>query len=128
MIKLCKICGEAFDARGRTLTCSKECSRENRVAVDRKYYSENPEKLRSKARRWYKNNREKTKKKSKMYYAENLEKCRAGRRRWYYENHESQKEAKRLSNAIKTGKAGDALFFQTMQSLNAIAETAEKNT
>ena len=42
VIKKCKICGEPFDAKGRALCCSPECSKENRKAT-RDRYNKSPE-------------------------------------------------------------------------------------
>ena len=50
--KNCKICGEPFNAIGKTITCSDECSAINKREYDENYYNTHREQW-----RWYHENR-----------------------------------------------------------------------
>ena len=142
MIKLCKICGEAFVANGPALCCSQECRRENKMERKRKYRQENREKFRESSRKYRQENREKIRERRRKYRQENPEKLRERERKYYQENPDKFRERMRKyrqenpekirESALnqyyrKTGKSCDALFFQTMQFRTAIADASEQN-
>lgn len=49
VLKQCVICGEAFDAQGKDITCSPHCSKVNSDLYNKAYYNKNWLKW-----RWYK--------------------------------------------------------------------------
>ena len=112
VIKICKICGKEFNARGAAKCCSSECSKINRKNSKKKY--QQSDKGKATGRRAHKKYREsdKGKKKLKEYQKEytQSEKGKAARRR-------AQKKYKQSNK----GKETDKRYIQ-----NKIVELNEK--
>ena len=78
----CKKCGVVF-ATQRCLPCKR--------AEARKWHKENPEKSKATSRKWKEGNQEKVKVAVRKWREENQEKARAASRKWYEENPEKAK-------------------------------------
>jgi len=107
VVKNCVICGKEFDAKGNTITCSKECSEENNKEKmkerNRQYCQDNKEKIKEQNRQYYQknkkyfkqyyqNNKEKIKEQNRQYKQDNKEKIKEQNRRYYQKNKEKIKE------------------------------------
>ena len=84
MRKICVVCGNEFDARGRMVCCSKECSRERRREYMVKYNEEN----REYAAKYREENRERRREQALKYRKENPEKLA----KYHEENRERRRE------------------------------------
>lgn len=83
VIKICKICGKEFDARGTAKYCSPECSKNARDNYLKEYHKE-----------YYKNNRDKINEQHKEYMRseKGKEANRKAQEKWHKNNPEYQKE------------------------------------
>ena len=83
----CVICDEVFTKyHNRTITCSKECQRENKRVLQRKYYEKNREKENEKSRKYRKENSDKINEYQRKYHKENPEKKQAYRLKYREKN------------------------------------------
>ena len=97
--KICKICGKEFDARGKALTCSLECSKIRKRKYNKKWHEENPEYIKKWCeenpeyqRKWREENREHIREFKKKYYEENKEHIRELNKKWREKNKEHKRE------------------------------------
>lgn len=97
-IKRCVVCGEEFDARASTKTCSLKCSDDRRIHRNAAYRNNNREKLRSKGRRYAAEHREERKEYSKTHRRKSTNQDKAKNRERHRKFRNSNRE---LYNAIK---------------------------
>ena len=97
--KICKICGKEFDARGKALTCSLECSKIRKRKYNKKWHEENPEYIKKWCeenpeyqRKWREENREHIRELNKKWREKNKEHKRELDKKWYEENREYKLE------------------------------------
>ena len=67
-MKKCIVCGKNFEAKGRDICCSRECSRERYISYNKKYYQKNKEQMKEYYKRYYQENKEKMLEYRKKYY------------------------------------------------------------
>ena len=98
----CVVCDEVFTKyHWATKTCSKECSIENRKALQRKYQKNNSEKINARRREHRTENHERLLSREHKYNKENSEKINARRRARHKANPEKRNEKNRKRYADK---------------------------
>ena len=90
VIKICKICGKEFDARGAAKCCSPECRKINERNLHKKANKKWRANNRDKKHEYYENNRDDILKKQKEYRENHRDKISKYNKK-YYENHRDER-------------------------------------
>lgn len=90
----CSVCGDYFWCVGSTLFCSKECAHEARLHRMRAWAEDNKEHVRQSAARYYQENSDEIRARTRAYREAHVEKARENSRKWRIENPERSRELK----------------------------------
>lgn len=97
VVKLCTICGVAFDARGTTKACSDECKAVNMCKKSARWRDANPDRERERMALWRDANRDKAREQYLRWYSANRDRERERLARWRDANRDKFLAIQRLS-------------------------------